>query len=387
MKLSEHLVLFFRWSILPTLAIICLGQVLLYPEPKVPEPVKTVKKYTPRYDTRAHQMVALELEYNATTAIDAARAYYMLDMYIDRFSGREVIEDRENLLGLFSEVAQAIDEHYTYKAHGTMSMGLSHGFIDCDLRSYLYLAIAEQLGLEKVSIIFQPAHALIAWNDTKKGELVGWETTITGGRELKQERFTTEERTLFGHYRPATQDQLFNAMVSSIAVNIWDNTEDVKKLLNLYTGDDQGAIDYRNLLLAYLNDSSDVLINVAENYPAYAVLAYGSAAQILWDKNRKEEAKSIYANIIYDTYDEVQLQHIIRLFPDTTKIALKLVAVRINTHIFGVQPTNEDGLLLFQIALALLIFLYPYRVIILYIDRYVEAQKEKKKAAQEQGSN
>lgn len=129
-----------------------------------------------------HQLI--EIEVDAGISVEPDQAHQKVAAILKMASDTITIDDdpsTKEVLEYFSSIGQLLGKHLYYKRNTTLTQGLKDQSLDCDLRSYLYQAIAEQAGL-KTSIVSSPSHAFIAWQGDGRQLSVYWETTSRYGK-------------------------------------------------------------------------------------------------------------------------------------------------------------------------------------------------------------
>ena len=135
-----------------------------------------------RYDTIGHQVLDLEAELGVSTEPHKET----LDSLIEGARGKIQVKDmytREDALGILTTI-EGILRNNRFKQGGNAAdlfhEGLGSKKIDCDDTSFIYLSIADALGLPLVAVS-APGHLFVRFilND---GSYINWETTSTTER-------------------------------------------------------------------------------------------------------------------------------------------------------------------------------------------------------------
>lgn len=216
-----------------------------------------VRGYQPRYQTTAHWIVQLDWFYNVENPpygyqqsddadIRLARAYRSLDLFIDAAKDKISLAEydlnkKEDAILILNKIGEVIDSfHSAYRVTKRLSHALQpwkdeyEGTVfrmDCDTSAYIYLAIAEVLGLP-MSYIYgdrssNSSHAIIAWK-TNSGKLY-WETNATelpySGKMYYGKTGRIADITTFISINEVELDQLAITYFNEIAGNFFQGNQ------------------------------------------------------------------------------------------------------------------------------------------------------------------
>ena len=120
--------------------------------------------------TEQHQL-ALQIQAHAVAAL---RGQFTATMGLNR----------DQALKFLTRLGRYVDQHYIYQTHLPLGQGLINGALDCDMRVFLYLSVAESLGYHDFYFVMAPGHALVGWQAGDSQPLL-WETTSTLGNIAK----------------------------------------------------------------------------------------------------------------------------------------------------------------------------------------------------------
>ena len=142
----------------------------------------TAEEFKPKYDTITHKLIESEKElplFDEDTSV-----YGTLDAFIDiakeripvkkEYSRDDVLEILSTIDGILQELK--IPYQFTIYLHD----GLEQRIGDCDIFSYLYLAVGDALDLPIYAVLI-PEHMFVRW-ELDNGSHINWETTQ--GKEL-----------------------------------------------------------------------------------------------------------------------------------------------------------------------------------------------------------
>ncbi len=106
----------------------------------------------------------------------------------DQFTAPAAL-NRDQALKFLMLLGDYVDKHYVYQTNVPLGQGLINGALDCDMRVFLYLSVAETLGYHDFYFVLTPGHALVGWQASDSQPLL-WETTSTQGNiaELSNSR-------------------------------------------------------------------------------------------------------------------------------------------------------------------------------------------------------
>jgi hypothetical protein len=183
-----------------------------------------------------------------------------------------------------------------------MTEGLINGTLDCDLLSYLYIDISNQVGLKDVSLVTAPQHAYVTWAPDGK-MVVEWEATTRGGELVDRTKSLYQPVLVKGYdYTPISNEDIrtlqnFQVLVNSVEtdnLSLIEKKKLAEKIKALYTQHDHPVIGY------YTGD----LLNepeLVQNYLKYSASHY----PYIWlgkyyaDENNFELSKNHYKQGFY----------------------------------------------------------------------------------------
>lgn len=190
---------------------------------------------TVRREALIYQLV--DLEESAGIATDPEHARKVLDVLLEESKQIKISENPRTMdvLAYFKEVGRLVGKYFYYETSTTLTGGIRSQALDCDLRSYLYLAIAKRAGLE-ISLIFGPRHAFIGWNGNDGQMDIYWETTSQFGHAVDLSESFYEFSNDGLDYRFTTEEEaedLYAATVQALVIEKGRSDEALERLSNL----------------------------------------------------------------------------------------------------------------------------------------------------------
>lgn len=201
----------------------------------------TLKEYTRRYDTIAHQILDIVKEFGTVPA-----DYKFLDDFIDTsikvFKLGYRNEPKQNYkpsdaFDLFSAINGVVKRNFSFsdKDTGFLNQVLKTGKIDCDTASYLYLAVAEAINMPLFAVRV-PRHAFVRFESD--GKPFNWETT--SGSLRADEHYIKEDKISRkavenGVYLRSLDKQEVLAFVYCLRGREWEDRGELEKALQDYT--------------------------------------------------------------------------------------------------------------------------------------------------------
>ncbi|WP_390619399.1 hypothetical protein [Maricurvus nonylphenolicus] len=262
--------------------------------------------YTAQYQSTAHEIIELEVEFGLVSHERGELATAILDRTIEDFADLNVPEQptMHELISLLKRVGLYIGKRYIYGGN-TFADGLADGEIDCDLRSYLYLAIAENLGVQGVGVMYSPGHAFIGWRSADKHQFpIAWETTTDTGEIANFASSQYRKVSSYDHEYQIQQREGVLAMYRAIiADHLFDKGEKAQAKDILLALKEEDELPYYQAVLSQFEDG----IGYAKNYLSHTNSQYARylIANDLYNRGEKEEALKQYQEVFAETtYDK-----------------------------------------------------------------------------------
>ncbi len=144
-------------------------------------PIYSETTYEPKYNTWAHDALALEKKYlNRNGGLEE------LDYFLSTVETKikHVPHSRDEVLESLFVISEIINNQFYYRVNELLSHGLKSRGIDCDNLSVLYLSAAQVIGFD-LDLVYMPNHMLIKWSNDD--QLIYWETTVDKDHERELE--------------------------------------------------------------------------------------------------------------------------------------------------------------------------------------------------------
>lgn len=268
--------------------------------PTVPPP-----GYTARYQSTAHEILKLEAEYGLVSPSNAETATAILDQTIDRFKELDFPEEPtlHEMISLLKGIGRFIGARYIYGGT-TFADGLVEGELDCDLRSYVYLAITENIGVEGVGVIYSPGHAFIGWRSPDSDQFpIAWETTTETGEIANLASPQYKKVTSYKHdYQIQDREGILAMYQAIVADYLFERGRKSEAKTLLTKLQEKNETPFYDAVLSQFEDG----IDHAEKYLSHTNSQHARylIANNLYAQGKKEEAlnhyKAIFAETTYD---------------------------------------------------------------------------------------
>jgi len=186
------------------------------------------------------QLLQLEASEGFTSMAEAVIAQRVIQHFIQNLTSdikslglpQKKLMRRAEARVFFKTIGRYINQHYIYQTSKSLSAGLIEGVLDCDMRVFLYLSLAQNLGYENFYYVLAPGHALVAWQRDDDKPLL-WETTLGAGQEAdlsRAELYRPAKTKIYGDYQLARPtSRLVQSQITATIAWLLSKTTDEKK--------------------------------------------------------------------------------------------------------------------------------------------------------------
>jgi tetratricopeptide (TPR) repeat protein len=194
-------------------------------------PRQEAKKFKRRFHTIGHQLLDIESELGTVKQTH----YDFLDTLIDEVKSKVTVKDSytkdeaHNLLNTIDDIFEK--KNLERKPTSTLTEAIDNKQVDCDIYSYFYLAIADELNLP-LTAVCAPSHMLLKW-DLNDKEFFYFESMM---QSMFQSEDGTPLRTLAYFNDIKSLKNIFNIDDKSLEKGVFLKSLTEEEILATYIG-------------------------------------------------------------------------------------------------------------------------------------------------------